>query len=168
MRNHIIDLDCCSEMSNSSIYIVITVGAWYISHVHVCVRVSAVQKKWIMCLYEPPDLSSKRESFVHWWLSDRPGNSSSFPLPLSVTGTDKTLDVPSNISGNESLKHDPAAPTSPAPRQKRLTNLADTVHLTDDGGKSEMEEWEGKDKDAGGRGDSGGRWQSEEEKKGCI
>ncbi len=101
-------------------------------------------------LYEPPDLSSKRESFVHWWLSDWPGNSSSFPLPplpsLSVTGTDKTLDVPSNISGNESLKHDPAAPTSPAPRQKRLTNLADTVHLTDDGGKSEMEEREGKKK----------------------
>ncbi len=72
------------------------------------------------------------------------------PLPsLSVTGTDKTLDVPSNFSGNESLKHDPAAPTSPAPRQKSLTNLTDTVHLTDDGGKSEMEEREGKkEKDA--------------------
>jgi len=152
-------------------YIVITVGVWYISHVHVCFWVSSVQKKMNHYgggLYEPPDLSSKRESFVHWWLSDRPGNSSSFPFPLSVTGTDKTLDVPSNISGNESLKHDPAAPTSPAQRQKRLTNLADTVHLTDDGGKSEMEEWEGEDKDAGGRGDSGRRWQSEEEKKGCV
>lgn len=47
------------------------------------------------------------------------------------------------------MKHDPAAPTSPAPGQKRLTNLPDTVHLTDDGGKSEMEEREGKkEKDA--------------------
>lgn len=47
------------------------------------------------------------------------------------------------------MKHDPAAPTSPALRQKRLTNLADTVHLTDDGGKSEMKEREGKkEKDA--------------------
>lgn len=65
------------------------------------------------------------------------------PSSSSVRATDKTLDVPSNISGNESLKHDQATPTSPpALGQKRLTNLADTVHLTDDGGKSELKERE--------------------------
>ncbi|KAK2883510.1 hypothetical protein Q8A67_017147 [Cirrhinus molitorella] len=88
-----------------------------------------------------PSLTDKRVEAVVTQAGSPPSAASE-----DVTGTDKTLDVPSNISGNESLKHDPAAPTSPAPRQKRLTNLADTVRLTDDGGKSEMKEREGKKK----------------------
>lgn len=150
---HTDDLDCCSEMSN--IYRYHSRCMIHFTCACVCLneRWAKMNHNGVGPVCEPPDLSSKRESFVHWWLSDWPGNLSSFPFPpllsLSVTGTDKTLDVPSNISGNESLKHDPAAPTSPAPRQKRLTNLADTVHLTDDGGKSEMKEREEKEKDAG-------------------
>lgn len=55
----------------------------------------------------------------------QPGNLSpvSPSLHFSVMGTDKTLDVPSNISGNESLKHDPAEPTTlhPGPHPHTYT-----------------------------------------------